>query len=75
MTGEGIAAILIAVGTLATTLTNIVLQLRQAKLSVQNGAKLDANTALTQATADKVEEVHAATAAIVESTGSHPIIK
>jgi hypothetical protein len=74
MTGEGIAAILIAVGTLATTLTNIFLQMRQAKLSVRNGEKLDANTAITQATAVKVDEVHAATTAIAQ-TGSYPVIK
>jgi hypothetical protein len=86
MSGEGLAAVLASLATLATALGNIVLQLRgqtesrddRAKLSdkIDNtSAKVDTNTALTQATAVKVEEVHLATTAIVESTGTHQILK
>ena len=57
MTGEGIAAVIGSVATLAGVLGNVVLQLRQAKLSQSNATKLD--------------EVHAATTAMVEATGSH----
>jgi hypothetical protein len=37
-------------------------------------AKVDANTELTKDTAAKVEVVHAATVAIAEATGSHPVL-
>lgn len=67
MTGEGIAAILASVATLATALGNVVLQLRQTR-------KIDENTALTKDTAAKVEVVHAATTAIAEATGNHKIL-
>jgi hypothetical protein len=68
MSGEGIAAILTGVATLITTLGNVVLQLRQAKLSAANADKLDDQS-------KKIDEVHAATAAIVESTGTHQALK
>lgn len=71
MSGEGIAAIVASVATLATALGNVVLQLRQAKISASNSEKIDANTALTQATATKVEEVHTT---LVEVTGTHAIL-
>lgn len=71
MSGEGIAAIIASVGSLATALGTVVLQLRQTRITSQ---KIDANTALTQATAEKVDEVHAATTVIVEATGSHKIL-
>lgn len=67
MTGEGIAAILASVATLATAVGNVVLQLRQTR-------KIDENTALTKDTAAKVEVVHAATTAIQEATGNHKIL-
>lgn len=67
MSGEGIAAILASVATLATALGNVVLQLRQAKVSASNSDKLDAATT-------KIDEVHAATTAIAESTGTHQIL-
>ena len=64
MTGDqcmGFAAIIASVATLAGVLGNIVLQLRQAKLSARNAAKLD--------------EVHAATVQIASQTGTHQIIE
>lgn len=68
MSGEGIAAILTSVATLAGVLGNVVLQLRQAKLSAANSDKLDAQ-------GGKIDEVHAATTSIVEATGAHPVLK
>jgi hypothetical protein len=75
VTGEGIAAIVASVSTLVGILGNIVLQLRQMKVSAGNSEKIDANTKLTQETAQKLEEVHAATAALIEVTGTHQILK
>jgi hypothetical protein len=57
MTGEGIAAIILAGGTVAGQIATIVMQFAQAKLSRSN--------------ADKLDDVHAATASIAESTGTH----
>jgi hypothetical protein len=64
MTGEGIAAILVGIGTLATQLSSIALQFKQGKVSQANSDKLDAQ-------GGKLDEVHAATAAIQEATGTH----
>lgn len=82
MTGEGVAAILVGVGTLAAQFSSIAMQWRSSKVSRANSDKLDAqatkiddNTAVTQATAIKIDEVHAATAALVESTGTHQALK
>lgn len=61
MSGEGIAAILASLATLVGVCGNVVLQLKQAKLSASNAEKLDA--------------VHAATTAIVEATGTHQTLK
>jgi uncharacterized protein with von Willebrand factor type A (vWA) domain len=71
MTGEGIAAVITSLAGFATSVGTVILQLRQAKISASNADKIDANTAITQSTANKLEEVHAATAAIAESTGTH----
>lgn len=59
MSGD-VAATITAVGTLITVIGNLVLQLLQSRRSKENGRKIDENTALTQATAQKVEEVHQA---------------
>jgi hypothetical protein len=87
MTGEGIAAILTSLATLVGVIISGVQQLRgqnesrndRAELREKidtTAAKVDNNTALTQATAQKVEEVHAVTAAIAESTtGTHQVLK
>lgn len=74
MTGD-VAATITAVGTLITVIGNLVLQILQSRRSKENGRKIDENTALTQVTAQKVEEVHQATNAIVESTGTHQALK
>lgn len=68
MTGEGIAAIIASASGLLTSLATVILQLRQAKLSASNADKLDAQ-------GSKIDEVHAATAAIAESTGTHQVLK
>lgn len=68
MTGEGIAAVIGSLATLVGVLGNVVLQLKQLKLSRSNSDKLDES-------AGKLDEVHAATAAIVESTGTHQVLK
>lgn len=64
MTGEGIAAIISAGGALVTSIGTMIMQFRQTKVSQANSQKLDAQ-------GSKIEEVHAATAAIQESTGTH----
>lgn len=61
MTGEGMAAVIGSVATLAGVLGNLVLQLRQATLSKSNAAKLD--------------EVHTATVSIAENTGAHKTLE
>lgn len=68
MTGEGIAAILVGIGTLATQLSSIVMQMKQAKVSASNSDKLDVQ-------GGKIDEVHAATTTLVESTGTHQVLK
>lgn len=68
MSGEGIAAILVGIGTLAAQLSSIVLQFKQAKVSAANSDKLDAQ-------GGKIDEVHAATTSIAEATGAHPVLK
>jgi hypothetical protein len=70
-----LAATITAVGTLATVIGNLVLQIVQSRRSKENGRKIDENTALTRDTAAKVEVVHAATTAIAESTGTHQTLK
>jgi hypothetical protein len=76
VTGEGLAAVLASLATLATAVGNIVLQMRGQTESRQDraaiAAKVDINTALTQDTAQKVEDVHAS---IVEATGTHQVLK
>jgi hypothetical protein len=67
VSGEGLAAVIASVATLATALGNVLLQLRQTR-------KIDENTAVTKDTAAKIEVVHAATTAIVEATGTHQIL-
>lgn len=68
MTGEGIAAIITAAAGFATSVGTIILQLRQAKVSRANSDKLDEQ-------GGKIDEVHAATAAIQESTGTHKALE
>lgn len=70
MTGDqwqGIAAFTVAIGSLAGTIGTLVMQLRTSKVARSNAAKLDAQ-------AGKIDEVHAATTAIQESTGTHRAI-
>lgn len=57
MTGEGIAAIILAGGTVAGQIATIVMQFTQRRI--------------TKANSDKLDDVHAATASIAESTGTH----
>lgn len=67
MTGDqwqGIAAFTLAIGSLAGTVGTLVMQMRTSKVARSNADKLDAQ-------GDKLEQVHAATAAIVEQTGTH----
>lgn len=64
MTGEGVAAIILAGGTVAGQIATIVMQFRTGKVARSNADKLDAQ-------GSKIEEVHAATAAIQEATGTH----
>jgi hypothetical protein len=64
MTGEGIAAVITSLAGFATSVGTVILQLRQAKVSRSNSDKLDEQ-------GGKIDEVHAATAAIQESTGTH----
>lgn len=68
MTGEGVAAILGGIGILATQLSSIAMQWKQMKLSRSNAAKLDVQ-------GDKIAEVHAATTAIQEATGTHKTLE
>lgn len=67
MTGDqwqGIAAFTLAIGSLAGTIGTLVMQLRTSKVARSNAAKLDQQ-------GSKIEEVHAATTAIQEQTGTH----
>lgn len=67
MTGDqlqGLAAIVTAIGGLGASVCTLVMQMRNSRVSRENSAKLDVQGA-------KIEEVHAATAAIAESTGTH----
>jgi hypothetical protein len=78
MSGEGLAAVLASLATLATAVGNIVLQMRGQTESRADRAslkeKVDENTAVTKDTAAKVEDVHQATTAIAEATGTHTIV-
>jgi hypothetical protein len=67
MTGDqlqGVAALVVAVGSLAGTVGTLVMQLRTSKVANSNAAKLDVQ-------AGKIAEVHSATVAIAEQTGVH----
>jgi hypothetical protein len=64
MSGEGIAAVIGSLATLVVAAGNFALQWKQLTLSKSNTQKLDANS-------DKLDDVHAATASIAESTGTH----
>lgn len=71
MTGDqwqGIAAFTLAIGSLGTTIGTLVMQFRTSKIAHANADKLDAQGA-------KIDEVHAATAAIQESTGTHKALE
>jgi hypothetical protein len=57
MSGEGIAAIILAGGTVAGQIATIVLQFMQRKI--------------TKANSDKLDDVHQATTSIAENTGTH----
>lgn len=77
MTGDqlqGLAALVVAMGSLAGTVGTLVMQLRTNKIARSNADKIDDNTKVTKETASKVDDVHAATAALVEATGSHKIL-
>jgi hypothetical protein len=71
MTGDqlqGLAALVVAGGSLAGTIGTLVMQFRTSKVANSNAAKLDAQ-------GGKIDEVHAATAAIQESTGTHKALE
>lgn len=68
MSGEGIAAIIVSLGTFIAQINTIFKQNKQAKLSAANSEKLDAQ-------GGQIAEVHAATTAIVDATGAHPALK
>lgn len=63
-----VASIITAVGTLVVG----VLQVLQARRSIVNGRKIDENTAVTKATAAKVDDVHAVQ---VATTGTYQTLK
>lgn len=70
MTGDqlqGLAALVVAAGSLAGTVGTLVMQLRTNRIANSNAAKLDSQSG-------KIDEVHAATTSIVEATGAHPIL-
>lgn len=60
MTGEGMAAVIGSIATLVGVLGNVVLQLKQLKMSKSNS--------------DKLDDVHQATANIAEATGTHKVL-
>lgn len=67
MTGDqwqGVAAFTLAIGSLAGTVGTLVMQFRTSKVARSNADKLDAQS-------DKIDEVHAATVAIADQTGTH----
>lgn len=68
MTGEGIAAIIVAAGGFVTSVGTLIMQFKQATLSRANSDKLDEQ-------GGKLDDVHQATASLVESTGTHPALK
>lgn len=61
MSGEGIAAIIASLATLVGVAGNVVLQLKQLKM--------------TRSNSDKLDDVHAATTSIAESTGTHKALE
>lgn len=61
MTGEGIAAVIGSLATLIGVAGNVVLQLKQLKMSRSNS--------------DKLDDVHAATTSIAEQTGTHKALE
>jgi hypothetical protein len=67
VTGEGAAAVIASLATLVGVIINGLLQLKQMQLSRSNAEKLDSQ-------GGKIDEVHAATAAIAEQTGPHPTL-
>lgn len=70
MTGDqwqGIAAFTLAIGSLAGTIGTLAMQFRTSKVARANAEKLDVQGA-------KIDEVHAATTAIAEATGTHKIL-
>jgi hypothetical protein len=75
ITLTGVAEAITAFGGVVTGIGTLALQIMSARRSIQNGRKIDENTALTRDTAAKVEVVHAATTAIAESTGTHQVLK
>lgn len=67
MTGEGIAAIILAGGTVAGQLATIIMQFRTGKIAQSNADKLDVQ-------GGKIDDIHSSTAAIAESTGTHKVL-
>lgn len=67
ITLTGVAETITAFGGVVTGIGTLALQIMAARRSIQNGRKIDENTALTK-------EVHDATAAIAENTGNHKIL-
>lgn len=60
MSGEGLAAVIGSIATLVVAVGNVVLQLKQMKISKSNS--------------DKLDDVHQATANIAEATGTHKVL-
>lgn len=70
MTGDqwqGIAALVTAIGGLGASVTTVVIALGNRRVNRENGNKLDVQGA-------KIDDVHAATTAIQEATGTHQVL-
>lgn len=71
MTGDqwqGIAALVTAIGGLGASVTTVVIALGNRRINRENSAKIDVQ-------GGKVDEIHAATAQIAESTGTHKALE
>jgi hypothetical protein len=61
---QGLAALVVASGSFIGSIATLVVQIRTSKVARSNADKLDAQ-------GGQIAEVHAATAAIQEATGTH----
>lgn len=70
MTGDqwqGMAAFVVAIGSLAGSIGTLAMQFRNNKVSRANASKLDEQGV-------KIDEVHRSTAAFIEATGTHKML-